>query len=104
MNKENTDGIRELIGDLKQEAVEEYKKENGIGWIRCSERISEKKVELMWDKILLLIRWRSRVVRALSVKRYESMCLELSGVGGNRVSSCFGLVGQGKEALHFIFD
>lgn len=43
MNKENTDGIRELIGNLKQEAVEEYKKEHGIGWIPCSERMPEEK-------------------------------------------------------------
>ena len=30
MNKENADGIRELIENLKKEAVEEYKREHGI--------------------------------------------------------------------------
>lgn len=43
MNKENADGIRELIGNLKQEAVEEYNKGHGVGWIPYSERIIEKR-------------------------------------------------------------
>lgn len=30
MNKENADGIRELIENFKSEAVEEYKREHGV--------------------------------------------------------------------------
>ena len=41
MNKENTDAIRELIENFKMEAVEEYKREHGVGWIPCSERMPE---------------------------------------------------------------
>lgn len=49
MNKENADGIRELIENLKKEAVEEYKREHGIGWIPCSERMPEDGVDvLVW--------------------------------------------------------
>lgn len=31
MNKENADGIRELIENFKREAVEKYKREHGVG-------------------------------------------------------------------------
>lgn len=49
MNKENADGILELIENLKKEAVEEYKREHGIGWIPCSERMPEDGVDvLVW--------------------------------------------------------
>lgn len=49
MNKENADGIRELIENLKKEAVEEYKREHVIGWIPCSERMPEDGVDvLIW--------------------------------------------------------
>lgn len=43
MNKENADGIRELIENFKRDAVEEYKREHGIGWIPCSERMPEER-------------------------------------------------------------
>ena len=43
MNKENADGIRELIENFKREAVEEYKREHGIRWIPCSERMPEER-------------------------------------------------------------
>ena len=43
MNKENADGIRELIENFKRDAVEEYKREHGVGWIPCSERMPEER-------------------------------------------------------------
>lgn len=49
MNKENADGIRELIENFKREAVEKYKREHGFGWIPCSERMPEDSVAvLVW--------------------------------------------------------
>ena len=43
MNKENADGIKELIENFKREAVEEYKREHGVGWIPCSKRMPEER-------------------------------------------------------------
>lgn len=43
MNKENADGIRELIENFKMEAVEEYKREHVVGCIPCSERMPEER-------------------------------------------------------------
>lgn len=56
MNKENTDGIRELIENFKREAVEEYKREHGVGWIPCSERMPEERPS-MFAKFKGTDRW-----------------------------------------------
>lgn len=56
MNKENADGIRELFEDLKREAVEEYKREHGIGWIPCSKRMPEERPS-MFAKFKGTDRW-----------------------------------------------
>lgn len=56
MNKENADGIRELIENFKREAVEEYKREHGVGWIPCSERMPEERPS-MFAKFKGTDRW-----------------------------------------------
>lgn len=65
MNKENADGIRELFEDLKGEAVEEYKREHGIGWIPCSKRMPEERPS-MFAKLKGTDRWSMLMFEKIS--------------------------------------
>lgn len=65
MNKENADGIRELIENLKQEAVEKYKKEHGVGWIPCSERMPEEYTSI-FAKLKGTVDWNSAMFEKIS--------------------------------------
>ena len=65
MNKENADGIRELIENFKREAVEEYKKEHVVGWIPCSERMPEERPS-MFAKLKGTDRWSMLMFEKIS--------------------------------------
>jgi hypothetical protein len=78
MNKENADGIRELFEDLKREAVEEYKREHGIGWIPCSKRMPEERPS-MFAKLKGTDRWSMLMFEKVSDEVHVT--IEIPGKG-----------------------
>lgn len=78
MNKENADGIRELIENFKMEAVEEYKREHGVGWIPCSERMPEERPS-MFAKLKGTDRWSMLMFEKVSDEVHVT--IEITGKG-----------------------